>query len=415
MLTCTNCGKEEPAGSRFCGSCGAPFAPAEPESHRTDSMEAATPAAVTSPAGVDATTEVAQPPVSSQAPPSRPAPPSAAAPPAGSRRRLWRFVLIAALVPVVAGGVLFATGVIGGSSGKSKSAFVLQVNENALGPLGRADETAAEHASTADGASARSEDASRIVRIADEASAYLGSLSGLSGEQKGQVQVLLAFVAANRRYGQALAAFAPTNNQAQLALEGAAAAARAVIATGSLPADLRLPSQTAFISSPSVSPLPKKSTPAATEPAPEVPRAYVQQVDRLLRESHAVVLALSSFVSRAASNAIGRNEAVALARSFAAKRRSELVDTQALIVPPTFAPAHGLLIRALQASLADDRALVAWTVARRDGSGEAQAAFDRANRIGAQASALKRQFLRVYGQQRQSATGLTSATLPDTF
>jgi hypothetical protein len=73
------------------------------------------------------------------------------------------------------------------------------------------------------------------------------------------------------------------------------------------------------------------------------------------------------------------------------------------------------LIRALQASLADDRALVAWTVARRDGSGEAQAAFDRANRIGAQASALKRQFLRVYGQQRQSATGLTPATLPDTF
>jgi len=325
-------------------------------------------------------------------------------------------VLIAALLALVAGGVLFATGVIGGSSGKSESAFVLQVNENVLGPLGRADETAAEHASTADGAAARSADGGRIVRIADEASAYLRALSGLSGEQKGQVQVLLAFVAANRHYGQALAAFAPTNNQAQPALDGAAAAARAAIATaGSLPANLQLPSETAFIASRSVSPLPRKSTPKATPPAPDVAVVYVQRVDRLLRESHAVVLALNSFVSRAASDAIGRGEAVTSARSFADKRRSELVQARALIVPPAFAPTQELLIRSLQASFADDQALVAWTLARRDGSGDAQAAFDRANRIGAQATALKRQFLRVYGHQRQAAAGLSPATLPDTF
>jgi hypothetical protein len=415
MLTCANCGKEEPEGSRFCGSCGAPFASAE--SQRTESMESPTPAVAAGPAGAEAPTEFAQPQVSPRAPPSGPATPSAAARPAGPRRRVWPFVLIAALVPIIAAGALFATGVIGGgSSVKSKTAFVLQVNENALGPLGRADETAAEHASTAYGAPARSADGSRIVRIADEASAYLGALSGLSQEQKGQVQVLLAFVAANRRYGETLAAFAPTSDEAQPALDGAAAAARAVIAAaGSLPADLQLPSRTAFVSSRSVSALPQESVPAATQPAPDVAVVYVQQVDGLLRESHAVVLALNSFVSRAASDAISRSEAVALARSFANKRRSELVQTRALIVPATFAPAHGLLLRALQASLADDEALLAWTLARRDGSGDAQAAFDRANRIGAHATVLKRRFLRVYGQQRQAAARLNPRTLPATF
>jgi hypothetical protein len=45
----------------------------------------------------------------------------------------------------------------------------------------------------------------------------------------------------------------------------------------------------------------------------------------------------------------------------------------------------------------------------------AQAAFDRANRIGAQATALKQQFLRVYGQQRQATTGRSPASLPDIF
>ena len=29
MTTCGNCGNEEPEGSRFCGTCGAPLAPAE--------------------------------------------------------------------------------------------------------------------------------------------------------------------------------------------------------------------------------------------------------------------------------------------------------------------------------------------------------------------------------------------------
>jgi hypothetical protein len=313
--------------------------------------------------------------------------------------------------------VLFGSGVIGGNSGKSDSAFVQQVNENVLGPLGQADETAAANARTNDGALTRAADGGRIVAVADKASVYLRTLSGLSEQQKGEVQVLLAFVAANRSYGQAFAAFTPEDDQGQLALDRAGAEARAAIAIAEsrLSADLQLPSQSAFISLRSASPPPPSSTTSATPPASDLAAVYVQQVDSLLREGHTVVVALRSFVPRAASDAISRSNAVVLARSYADERRLELAQARALTVPPAFAQAQGLLIRSLQASVADDQALVAWTVARRDGVGDAQAAFDRANRIGAQATALKQQFLRVYGQERQAATGLSSASLPDIF
>jgi hypothetical protein len=69
---------------------------------------------------------------------------------------------------------------------------------------------------------------------------------------------------------------------------------------------------------------------------------------------------------------------------------------RALTSPPTFAAAHGLVIRSLQTSVADDQALVAWTVACRDGSGNAQAAFESANRIGTQATALHPHLLTPY-------------------
>jgi hypothetical protein len=419
MLACPRCGDEEPEGSRFCGSCGAPFVPADPQPADTASMEAATPPRFMAPANTDAPPEVAPPPVRPQAEPPSPAPPppAAAEPPARLRRRVSPFALIAALVLLIAAGtaaVLFASGVIGGNAGKSGRAFVLQVTTNVLSPLGRADETAAEHASSTDGAFAA--DGGRIVRVADEASQYLRSLSGLSRQQEDQVQLLLAFVAANRRYGQAFAAFAPADNQGQTALDRAAAEARAAIATAEsgLPADLQLPSPTAFISLRSTLP-PPESTTSATPPASDLASVYVRQVDDLLRRSHAVVLALNSFVPRAARDAISRSDAVALARSFTEKRRLELAQARALTVPPAFASAQRLLIRSLQASVLDDQALVAWTAARRDGSGNVQAAFDRANRIGAQATALKQQFLRVYGQQRQAGTGRSPASLPDIF
>jgi hypothetical protein len=313
------------------------------------------------------------------------------------------------------------TNVIGGNSGKSQSEFTLQVNEKVLGPLDQADQTAAEHASTTNGRSSRAADGRRIVQVADQASAYLRGLSGLSAQQGGQVQLLLVFVAANQRYGQAFASFAPEDNQSQLALEGAAAAARAAIATvqSGLPADLRLPSQTAFISLSASPPSPTTTTTSTatstTPPAANLAVVYVQQVDGLLSRSNAVVLALRSFIPHATSNQISRSAAVAAANSYLGQRRLELEQARALSVPSQFALAHGLLIRSLEASVADDQALVAWTVARRDGSGNAQAALDEVNRLGAQATGLKQQFLRVYGQQRQAATGRSPASLPNIF
>ena len=326
-------------------------------------------------------------------------------------------MLIASLLLLIAGAaaaLLFGTGAIGGSTATSDSAFMRQANENVLGPLGRADDTAAYNARTAGDPLTRAADGGRIVRVADRASAYLRALRTLSGKQRGQVQLLLAFVAANRDYGEALRTYAPEDVQSQLTLDQAVVAARAAIASAesSVATELQLPSQTAFISL--RAPTPSSTTSATPSPSASVV-VYVAQVDRLLRESHGVVLALNSYVPRAASGAISRNAAVALARSYADQRRRELANAQTLTVPPAFASAHGLLIRSLQASVADDEALVSWTIARRDGSGNAQAAFEMANRIGAQATALKQQFLRAYAQQRQTATGRSPASLPDTF
>ncbi|MFY9580966.1 MAG: hypothetical protein WAQ33_16760, partial [Gaiellaceae bacterium] len=299
---------------------------------------------------------------------------------------------------------------------KSDSAFVPQVNENVLGPLGRADDTAAFNARTAGDPLTRATDGRRIVQVADRASVYLRALSALSGKQKGQVQLLLALVAANRSYGEALGAYMPEDIQSQLALGKAVAGAQDAIASAEsgLSAELQLPSRTAFISLRPPTPTPSSTTSTTQSPS-ESAVVYVGQVDGLLRESHAVLLALNSFVPRAASGAISRSAAVVLARSYADQRRLELAKARALTVPPVFASAHALLIRSLQASVADDEALVAWTVARRDGSGNAQAAFETANRIGAQATALKQQFLRAYAQQRQTATGRSPASLPDIF
>ena len=415
-MICPRCGSEEPDDSRFCGSCGASLVPADPRPADTSSVEAPTPAGASA---IDAPTEVVPPSDWPQASHSDlvPPPPVAGGVPVPPRRRIRPVVLISSLLLFIAGvaaAFLFGTGAIGGSSVKSDSAFMRQVNENVLGPLGQADDTAAYNARTAGDPLTRAADGGRIVRVADQASAYLQALSKLSGKQRGQVQLLLAFVAANRHYGDALRAYAPEDVQSQLTLDQAVEAARAAIvgAESSVATELQLPSQAAFIQL--RAPTPSSTTSATPSPSASVV-VYVAQVDRLLRESHGVVLALNSYVPRAASGAISRNAAVALARSYADQRRLELANAQTLTVPPAFASAHGLLIRSLQASVADDEALVSWTIARRDGSGNAQAAFEKANRIGAQATALKQQFLRAYAQQRQTATGRSPASLPDTF
>ena len=427
-LICASCGSEEPEGSGFCGSCGAEFAPGDSQSDDPGSAYHSPPSEVVAPAGEDAPTEIA--PESEERPPAPPTVPAApapvaAAPSGGPRRRPRTAVLVAGLGLLIAAGaaaVLFGTGVIGGSSsGKSDDEFVRQMNENVVGPLGQADQTAAGDAITADGASLRVTDGGRIVQVAGQASAYLSRLTGLSEQQRREVLLLLAFVAANQRYGQAFAAFTLDDGQSQIALEGAAAAARAASASvqSGLPADLRLPSQTAFITlsapPPTTTTTTTTTTTITTPPAPDVTVVYVRQVDDLLNRSSAVVLALRSFIPRATSDQISRSAAVAAANSYLGQRRLELQQAEELTVPPQFARAQGLLVRALEASVADDQALVAWTVARRDGSGNAQALFNEVNRVGAEATVLKQQFLRVYGQQRQTSTGRSPASLPSVF
>jgi hypothetical protein len=128
-----------------------------------------------------------------------------------------------------------------------------------------------------------------------------------------------------------------------------------------------------------------------------------------------VVVSLGSFVPRAARDEMSRSEAVAAARSYLSQRQLELARAQALSSPSEFGQAQALLIRALQASVADDEALVAWTLARRDGTGNARSAFQQANRLGAEATRFKRQFLRVYGPLRQQATGQSPGSLPAIF
>jgi hypothetical protein len=337
----------------------------------------------------------------------------------GPSRRPSRRVLLAGLAVLVAGGVaatLFGAGVVGGGSAKAESALAKLVNEHVLVPLGRADETAARNAGTQDAAFTRAADGNRIVRVSDDAFGYLRRLSDLSADQKEEVPLLLALVAANRGYGQAFAAFTP-DAQGELVLEGAAAAVRSAIARaeGGVSADFQLPARAAIVTlrAPTVTTTDQETT--ATPAAPASDAAYVGQVDALLRQSHGVVVAVRSFVRRASGGAISRASAVNLARSLAEQRRRELAQTQGLTVTQAFASAQRLLLRSFQASLADDEALIAWAVARRDGSGNARAAFERANRLGARATALKRQFLRVYGQQRRAATGLSPASLPDDF
>jgi Double zinc ribbon len=401
-VTCASCGNEEPERAGFCGNCGAAFATAEPQPP------------------ADAPTVVEPAPVGPQPPPPDPEPAATPSGPVGGpSRRPSRRVLLAGLAVLVAGGVaatLFGAGVVGGGSAKAESALAKLVNEHVLVPLGRADETAARNAGTQDAAFTRAADGTRIVRVSDDAFGYLRRLSDLSADQRQEVQLLLALVAANRGYGQAFAAFTP-DAQGELVLEGAAAAVRAAIARaeGGVSADFRLPARAAIVTlrAPTVTTTEQETT--ATPAAPASDAVYVGQVDALLRQSHGVVVAVRSFVRRASGGAISRASAVNLARSLADQRRRELAQTQGLTVPQAFASAQRLLLRSFQASLADDEALIAWAVARRDGSGNARAAFERANRLGARATALKRQFLRVFGQQRRAATGLSPASLPDDF
>jgi len=149
----------------------------------------------------------------------------------------------------------------------------------------------------------------------------------------------------------------------------------------------------------------------ATDPALD----YVDRVDTLLAESQTVVLALRAFVPQASTDTISRGEAVRLARSYLAKRKLQLAQARTLVPPPELRDSQRLLLAAFAASLADDQALVDWTVARRDGDAGAPAALDRATQLGSRASAVKAVFRRTYGRERQASTGRPPTSLPKVF
>jgi hypothetical protein len=174
---------------------------------------------------------------------------------------------------------------------------------------------------------------------------------------------------------------------------------------------LAAPTTTAAPASDPALAAPTTTAAPATDPALD----YVDRVDTLLAESQTVVIALRAFVPQASTDAISRGEAVRLARSYLAKRKLQLAQARTLVPPPELRDSQRLLLAAFAASLADDQALVDWTVARRDGDAGAPAALDRATQLGSRASAVKAVFRRTYGRERQASTGRPPTSLPKVF
>jgi double zinc ribbon protein len=417
MLECASCGSQEPAGSAFCGNCGAPLAALETSTAAaTLGVQTCANCGNEEPEGSEfcgncgaafSATAVLEPETPQSWPEPEPEPEPARKPePSRWRSRPVLLAVIGVLLVAAVAAVIVGTGVVGGgSSGMPESAFLRQLNTGAMGPLSQAVQAAAEDAASG----SVNSDGARIVQVANGGADYLRVLHGLSGDQQKQVRLLLAFLASNVAYGQALGAFNADDSQSRLALDAAAQAVRS--ATTRLPAGLDLAADASYVSSQSL-PVPPPPPPASTTASAAT---YVQQVDELLRRSRSVVLSLGAFVPRAARDEISRDQAVSAASSYLRQRQRELAQAQQLNPPPDFSRAQGLLIRALQASVADDEALLAWTQARRDGTGNAQAEFQQANRLGAQATRFKRQFLRVYGSLRRQATGRSTASLPAIF
>ena len=190
-------------------------------------------------------------------------------------------------------------------------------------------------------------------------------------------------------------------------------AAQTVVRTVPAAATRTAPAPPTTTAAPATSALAAPTTTAA--PATDPALDYVDRVDTLLAESETVVLALRAFVPQASSDAISRGEVVRLARSYLTKRKLHLARARTLLPPPELRDSQQLLLAAFAASVADDQALVDWTVARRNGDAGATAALDRATRLGSQASAVKAVFRRTYGRERQASTGRPPTSLPKVF
>jgi hypothetical protein len=311
---------------------------------------------------------------------------------------------------------LIGTGVVGGRH-KPKTladvAFWSSVNSRALRGLASADRTAQTDlakAPTAGGSSPLYEDGATIVSYADEAATELRALTRLSAAQSNDRRVLQSFIAANRRYGEAIQRYAQGGDFAAVQSAAARAAAADRVARSVLRSSAQLLSPAIF----TISPPQAQTTTTTPAPAPASAVAYVNQVDALLRSSHHRLEQVKSFAPSVVSGQLSGSDAVNEAEALVAARQQALQAALQLQPPREFARAQELLVRSLRISLSDDQALVSWVRAR-NGGGGAQAELDRVNAIGSQATTAKRQFLAVYGPLRQAATGKHPSSLPDSY
>jgi len=436
MRTCPSCGNAEPASARFCGECGASLDTAVPaalagetgglnefgepasavELAATVVLEPETPTQIAQP-GSEWPTPVAPLQTVAPTPPPVAAPPIASSPATARRvRQRWPIISAIAALVIMVGAVaaLVATGTVGGRhkpKTPANAAFLSAANSRAIRRLAAADKKARTDLARTLPGSEGSElwnDADAIVSNATAAAKQLRSLTHLSTAQIADRRVLQSFIAANRRYAIKIQWY---SQQAVDFSEVKSAAADAAttdrVARDVLSVVVQLPSPSVFTISP------PKSLPA-DDGGSTTASAYVSQVDRILRTSHQTFTEVVRFVPNVVKGRIDGSDAISQAKRFITDRDQALQSVLELQPPDEFAQAQRLLVRSLRLSLSDDQALLVWARARNNG-GDAKTQLAEVNRIGAQTSEAKTQFLDEYGPLRRAVTGKSRSSLPKGF
>lgn len=436
--TCRSCGASADPSAPFCGNCGATLDP-EPATLAVDepirlicqSCGAAEDPSALFCGECGASLDAAQEKIESV---SEPAPLPAAAQPTrrrsvanlGSRRR-W-IVAAAVGLLVLAAGAAFL--LLGGneSDTEPRNASTLddrafwEAANSAIGGLTAANLQAQTDLALSLPTGTEDQlyrDGSTIVSSADSAGDGLRALANLSPAQVAYRDALLAFLAANGRYGSTVQEYAlQFGDFGEVQTAAGEAAVAHTAATSALPPEAQLPSSSLFTLSapqePEETPTPAPApAPPPSEPQPSA-TDYVNDIDGLLRASQQTRQHVIAFVPSVLRGEISGPDAITQAEAFTADREQALERVLASQPPAEFARAQRLLVQSLRLSIADDRALVAWAKVRNNG-GDGQGELERVNDIGAQASAVKRRFLALYGRLRQTATGKAPSTLPDGY
>jgi hypothetical protein len=425
LVACAECGHREDPSARFCGECGTVL-----EGATTASSDGREPGEVDAPPpGVTPATPLPPEPTqigSDQSAPeesgAKPPPPVRDDTPWRKSRRGW--ALLAGIVALVIAGGATAAVLATRGDGKSKSTTLRgttfwSLANGALGRLATANQQAqADLAQTLlpDSATQLNQDGAAIVFSADRTAAQLRRLAHPSTEQVSQSHVLLTVLAANRAYGTIIQEYAQQSVDIAAVQSSAAAAADAVRAADSeLPPTARLPSPTVFNVS---APAPTESTPtqtmATTVQSQTAESIYVSEVDAGLAAAHQTLGRVAAFVPNVVNEKIESAAAIVEAERFTALRKRTLASVLGLQAPARFALAHAVLVQSLRLSIADDQALILWARARQRGA-DPQTFLDRANRMGAEATAAKKRFLAIYGPLRRAATGKPASSLPDGY